>query len=202
MKRCHAAVAALFVAALSVTVLSLSGCSSGLLADSDAGWITLFDGTNLDDFTRLGDANWRLADGAVQADKGDGYLVSKQSYRDFEIRAEFWVSDDANTGIFLRMSDRNEVTPDNSYEVNVFDQRPDPTYGTGAIVGVAKASTVLKAGGRWNTYEITARGPQLIAVLNGVRTAEARDARHTSGPIALQYGAGVVKFRKLQVRPL
>jgi Domain of Unknown Function (DUF1080) len=59
-----------------------------------------------------------------------------------------------------------------------------------------------KAGGKWNTYEITAKGPHLIVVLNGTRTAEAKDTKFASGPVALQYGAGVVKFRKVQIKPL
>src|SRR5215813_4151692 len=33
------------------------------------GWITLFDGKNLDNWSRLGEANWTIADGVVQADK-------------------------------------------------------------------------------------------------------------------------------------
>ena len=44
------------------------------------------------------------------------------------------------------------------YEVNIFDKRPDPTYGTGAIVDVAKVDPMPKAGGKWNTFEITAQG--------------------------------------------
>jgi hypothetical protein len=42
----------------------------------------------------------------------------------------------------------------------------------------------------------------MVITLNGVKTAEADDAKHARGPFALQYGAGVVKFRLVQVRPL
>jgi hypothetical protein len=92
--------------------------------------------------------------------------------------------------------------------VNIFDRRPDPTYGTGAIVNVAKVDPMPKAGGKWNTYEITAKGAQLTAVLNGVKTAEGTDDKHKEGHIGLQYGpgvpkeGGVVKFRKVEIRPL
>lgn len=50
--------------------------------------------------------------------------------------------------------------------------------------------------------EITAKGPQMSVVLNGVRTAEGRDGKFASGPITIQYTRGVVKFRKLLIRPL
>ena len=95
------------------------------------------------------------------------------------------------------------MTAENAYEVNIFDQRPDPSYGTGAIVNLAKIGNMIKAGGQWNTYEIVAKGPVFTVTLNGVRTVDgARDGRLASGPIALQYAAGVVKFRKLEIRSL
>ena len=143
---------------------------------ADAGWVTLFDGSSLDNWSQIGDANWKLADGVVVADKGNGFLVSKGSYTDFQIRAEFWVDDDANSGIFIRMTDRKNITSTNSYEVNIYDKRPDPSYGTGAIVGVAKVSPMPKAGGKWNTYDITANGSHFVVVLNGVKTVDAQDS--------------------------
>src|SRR5262245_31275518 len=167
-----------------------------------AGWTTLFDGKNLDHFNPIGDANWKIVDGVVQADKRNGFLVSKESYGDFEIKAEFWVDDDANSVIFIRCSDPQKVTATNAYEVNIFDKRPDPSYGTGAIVNVAKIDPMPKAGGKWNTYEIMAKGPQLTVTLNGQKTVDVKDSQHAKGPIALQYGAGVVKFRKVEIRPM
>jgi hypothetical protein len=170
------------------------------------GWITLFDGKTLDHWNRLGGANWTIADGVVQADQkvgeGSAFLVSKQAYTDFQLKVEFWVDTAANSGVFLRCTDPQTITATNAYEVNIFDTRPDPTYGTGAIVNVAKVDPMPKAGGQWNTYEITAKGPQLTVVLNGTKTVDTQDSKFASGPIALQYGAGVVKFRKVEIKPL
>ena len=173
------------------------------------GWTVLFDGKNLDNFTPVGDANWRIEDGAAVADKGVGFLVTKNSYGDFQLRAEFWADEDANSGIFIRCTDTAKIGSENAYEVNIFDKRPDPTYGTGAIVNVAKVEPMPKAAGKWNTYEVTAKGPQFTVVLNGQKTVDgARDEKFKNGPIALQYGAGVVKdkgvikFRKVEIKPL
>ena len=57
-------------------------------------------------------------------------------------------------------------------------------------------------GGKWNTYDITARGSQLTIVLNGSKVVDVKDTRHADGPIALQYGAGTVKFRNVRIRKL
>jgi hypothetical protein len=129
-------------------------------------------------------------------------------YGDFQLKVEFWVNDAANSGIFIRSEDPQKITGATAYEVNIYDERPDPTYGTGAIVNVAKVDPMPKAGGKWNTYEITAKGDHLTAVLNGVKTADGEDGKHKSGHIALQYGttkvedAGIVKFRKVEIKPL
>jgi hypothetical protein len=58
-----------------------------------------------------------------------------------------------------------------------------------------------KAGGRWNTYDITLKGSDLKVVLNGAETAHVQHDKLKSGPIGLQWGAGVVKFRKVEIRP-
>jgi len=180
-----------------------------------AGWVVLFDGeSGLDAFDRIGTANWRIEGGAIVADRGDGYLVSKAAYGDFQIRAEFWVDSAANSGIFIRCTDPAKVTAGNAYEVNIWDTRPDPSYGTGAIVDVAKVSPMPTAGGKWNVYEITAKGSSLVVTLNGQKTVDVQDSKHASGRIALQHGVGVkdaqgvandkgvVKFRKVELKPL
>jgi hypothetical protein len=169
-------------------------------------WVTLLDASKKGDWTEVGKANWSMQDGALVADKLEGkdlaYLVSKQSYKDFQIKAEFWTDEAANSGIFIRCDANDKIDSKICYEVNIFDKRPDPTYGTGAIVDVAKVDPMPKAAGKWNTYEITAQGPHLTVTLNGVKTVDVQDTKHASGPFALQYGSGVVKFRKVQIKPL
>jgi hypothetical protein len=170
---------------------------------TDKGWTVLFDGANLDHWNKLGNADWTLTHGVVMADKGRGYLVSKDTYGDFELRAEFYVDSLANSGIFIRASDPNKISGATAYEVNIYDRRPDPTYGTGSIVRVAKASPILRAGGKWNTYDIVAKGPTFTVTLDGHKTVDrAKDGKHASGVIALQYGGGIVKFRRVEIKPL
>jgi hypothetical protein len=151
----------------------------------------------------VGDANWTVVDDVVQADKGSGYLVTPAAYGDFQMTVDVWVNDDANSGVFIRCSDPKTISATNSYEVNIFDKRPDPAYRTGAIVNVARPLAQVNAGGKWNTLEITAKGPRMSVVLNGVTTVrDAEDAKFARGPIALQYGAGLVKFRNVRIRSL
>lgn len=172
-----------------------------------SGWQTLVDGptmTNLNGFTELGAGGWTIEGGVLQGKGGKaGYLVTKDSYTDFEIRAEFWADEDCNSGLFMRCQDRNKVGADNSYEVNIFDKRPDPLYGTGAIVDFAKvAQPMPKAANRWNTYEVTVKGDRMVVVLNGQQTVDVRNSKYKSGPLALQSAGGIIRFRKVLIRAI
>lgn len=193
------------LAVLACVAMALAGCASQ--REAAGGWTTLIDGTRgMENFHQLGTADWAPRDGTISASQGgkdQSFLVTRDSYRNFVLVAEFWASPDANSGIFIRCQDRARVTDENCYEANIFDERPDPSYGTGAITKVAKAPVPMpKAGGRWNTYEVRAEGDHLVLVLNGVKTVDVHDAKFAQGPIALQWARGTIKWRRLEIRPL
>jgi hypothetical protein len=173
------------------------------------GWVQLFDGKTMNGWDQVGTANWRVEDGALVADKstapngqGGGHLVTKNSYKNHMIYAEFWTDEKANSGIFVRCLDPKKIGARDCYEMNIFDSRPDPSYGTGAIVYHAEANPVLKAAGKWNTFEILADKRHLTITLNGTKTADVINGLNEEGPFTLQWGGGVVKFRKVAVKTL
>jgi hypothetical protein len=200
------------------SAVSLLAGAAGLVALrrpalAQGGFTPLFNGRDLSGWDRIGNANWRVEDGAIVADRGSGFLVTPRDYRDFTLNAEFFVDTHTNSGIFIRCTDPTTVSTANAYEVNIWDERPEPRYGTGAIVDIAAVNPMPKAGGRWNSFEITAAGDALTVVLNGQKTADAvRNARFATGRIALQHGngvpgpggavndTGVVRFRKVEIR--
>ena len=177
------------------------GLTLGQTVLAQGAWKTILDGKSMDQWTPIGMANWRSVDGAIQSDNGmGGFLVSKVPYGDFELRAEVWVTPDANSGIFIRGENPKEISAMNAYEVNIYDMRPDQAYRTGGIVDVAKPMSVMNAGNRWNVMEITAKGPRLTVRLNGTPMVDVQDTKHARGVIALQAGVGTVKFRKVEIR--
>jgi hypothetical protein len=191
----------------SVRTIGLLCAGLGVLALSHAvaaqgGMIALSDGTNIENFDQAGNANWRVGERTIYADRGNGFLVTKQSYGDFRLRAEVWVDDIANSGIFIRCEDPEDPGADSCYEVNIFDTRPDPSYGTGGIVNVARVNPMPKAGLKWSVMEIEAVGPQLTVRFDGQQTVSVRDTKHARGRIAFQRGQGVVRFRRIDIQPL
>jgi hypothetical protein len=188
--------------ALAVVLLAMvAGGRAPALSAQAGGFTTILDGS-LKGWDVVGNADWAVVDGVVQATKGTGFLVTPMSYGDFQITADFWVTDDANSGIFIRCEDPKTINAMNAYEVNIFDKRPDQTYRTGGIVDVAKPLEMVNTGGKWNTIDVTARGPRMIVLINGMKMVDVQDNKHATGPVALQYGAGTVKFKNVRIRAL
>src|SRR4029453_4994170 len=118
-------------------------CVAGLTHVPDAaaqsgGWTKLFNGKDLSNWNVTGDADWRVADGVIEATKARGFLVSKQSYGDFELRGDIWVTLDSNGGFLFRITKPEDPGIENGYELNINDKRADQTGRTGAIPHLAK----------------------------------------------------------------
>ena len=178
----------------------VSVSETALLAQG--GWTPLFNGKNLDNWDRTGNANWRVVDGVIEADMPRGFLLTRESYDDFELRAEIWATPESNGGVLFRITNPKDPGIENGYELNINDKRADQSGRTGAIVNVAKPLVQVDSGNRWTTIEITAKGSHLTARLNGVVTADVDDAKYPRGPVSLQAAGGIVRYRNVQIRRL
>jgi hypothetical protein len=190
-------VSAVALLLLAASALLISPAAFGQAAGN---WVALFDGASLSGWRTQGEVNWAVVDGMLQGTQGEGFLVTSGSYANFDLRVEFFVDTAANSGVFIRCENPQQVGGMTCYEVNIYDKRPDPAYRTGGIVDTAKPLAQIDAGGKWNTYEISARGTHLLVTLNGTRTVDVNDSKHARGPIGLQYDGGTVKFRKVEIR--
>jgi hypothetical protein len=160
------------------------------------------DAKSLSNFDQAGNAAWRIAEQALAADYGQGYLVTKESYADFQLRLEFWADEGTNSGVFIRCADPEAIGAQSCYEINIFDSNPNRNNATGAVVGVKAPLRVPQTEFRWNVLDIEAKGPQLNVSVNGERTVSVRDTKHARGRIALQRNGGVIYFKNVQIRPL
>jgi hypothetical protein len=217
MKKLIGITSALLLAAALAGCASMSAGSSaggGAPASTGKGWVTILDGSKpktLEAWDRPVEDNWRFEGGTIMADhrtipmngpRDSNFLITKKSYRNYQLHVEVWIDYPANSGIYLRVGDANKIIGSGGYEVNIWDSRPDQSYGTGAIVGVAKVDPMPKAAGKWTSFDITADGPHLVVYMDGNKTADAMDTRFTEGPIALQYGGGITKFRIVKIKEL
>jgi Domain of Unknown Function (DUF1080) len=195
-------------ATIASTLLIGMSLSSPAVAQSGDGWVQLFDGKSVPDLESVGPgANWRVENSELvadklSADKGTNHLLTKEKYKDFQIYMEWWSDEKVNSGLFIRCQNPKSPGAANCYEVNIFDGRPDPSYGTGAVVNFAEVNPMPKAAGKWNTFLVTAKGRQITVDMNGQKTVDFRNGLFEEGPFTLQYGSGVLKVRKLAVKKL
>ena len=185
------------------------------------GWVSLFDGKTLNGWTTIGGVKWSVVDGAMSAEPakqpiaptGDskqtwpqGFLRTVESFRDFELTAEFWGEEDTNSGLFIRCAaPANPGSLGSCYEINISD--PHATTPTGGIVGVySPLPRRVKTAGTWSRFDVVADGPHLVVKVNGETITDVRDMKLTEGAIGLQAGgptgSGPIKFRNIRIRPL
>lgn len=100
------------------------------------------------------------------------------------------------------MTNQKVVNTRGSYEVQIWDDPTPPAFPTASLIPAAKAPATFKAAGRWNTFDIRAQGPRMIVKMNGEQSVDVSDTAFPAGPIALQYNAGTLKFRKVMIKPL
>lgn len=187
---------------IKLTFILLTLFVAACTMSSGSSMMTLFDGASMDNWNESGNTVWTFSNGYVEGAGEGGFLLSENTYDDFRMVAEFWVDAPANSGIFIRCPDSENIGAETCYEVNIYDQRPDPTYRTGSIVNFAPPAAQINAAGQWNRYEILAQGSRLQIILNGIETVDINDDSFDSGYIALQYGTGVVRFREVLLEEL
>lgn len=184
------------------------------------GWVLLWDGKTLNGWESRSGAEWRIVDGAIVTDSGQGgTLLTVEEFSDFMLSAEFRTTADINAGIYLRMSreQRTKGQPKGggapAYELQIRDVNPGNFSGgdylTGSLVDVKHASPDAKIiPGQWNRFEVTAQGEHFVVVYNGKEVLDAHDSKRASGAIGLQWAhpertpGRKIEFRNLKVRRL
>jgi hypothetical protein len=172
--------------------------------------VTLFDGKSLDAWgVQIKDRaiGWAIEDGVMTNQPKANNLVSKETFRDFRLDAEYKLSERGNSGIYLRGRYEMQVLDD-------FGRTDDREHGHMSIYS-AKAPLVnaSKKAGEWQTAQITVVGNCVSATLNGQKihdnsklvriTGGALDAKESEpGPVMIQGDHEKVWYRKVVVTPI
>lgn len=233
-KFCCASIAAISgVWMFLLALVNLTRQAPGADKNVPAGFTRLFNGRDLTGWkTHGGDADaWRAENGRLivarparqQADSRDEpfWLMTEKEYGDFELRLEFNVPADGNSGVALRAPLRGDPSKE-GMEIQILDDNA-PRYKnlaadryTGSIYGVvAPSERASKAASQWNRLRIICQGPKVTIDLNGTQIVNADlDTLETShgkthpglkrdtGHLGVQSHDGRVQFRNLLVKEL
>ncbi len=176
---------------------------------------------NETDWQRDGAPTYRIENGTLIFEgDGRGRLMTKRTYRDFELQLEFRVGVGANNGIALRAPIGFESSR-YGIEVQILDDYAHQPSGRrrlcGSIYGIYPAhKSAVKPAGEWNRLHIRCQGRRVQITLNGERVVDAdlnavRDREllrerpgflREEGHIGFIQHNGRVEYRHLRIREL
>jgi hypothetical protein len=170
----------------------------------EAGWIKLFDDQTLFGWKANSDADWRVSNGAIVADKGTaGLLVTNVPFADYEFRCEYHLEKGGNSGVFLRTVFNPKDPARDCYELNMCDTHP--AFQTGSLVARKKADVKTEGEGEWKKFHVVLKGRQITVKLDDRTVLDFNDTSENfrpSGLIGLQYREGKIEFRNILLKPL
>ena len=177
--------------------------------DPEAGFESIFDGATLDGWE--GDSTyWRVEDGALVGEVTQETLLSRNSFiiwrqgttRDFELKAEYRISADGNSGINYRSVEvpdlpwalqgyQADIDGRGRWTGQLYEERgrtflamrgqltevPENMVPTiRARIGGSEELWSVVRPEDWNSYHIVARGNVLIHIINGQVMSQVIDA--------------------------
>ena len=159
---------------------------------------------NGEDWSILGDATWNFQSGMLIGDikSGSGFVITKETYEDFELILEFKPDSTINSGIFVRCL-AAEISNSDCYEFNIWDEHPNQEYRTGSVVRRSPPLTDVNTIDKWNTYRVLIQGEKIKAWVNESLTINMVNYERPSGYIGLQAaGEGEIRFRNIRIKRL
>ena len=201
--------------------------AAAALPAAEAGFTDLFNGKDLTGWTLVGGKGpgYIVENGTIVCpENGGGNLLTEKEFSDFVLRLEFKLTPGGNNGVGIRAPLKGDIAY-SGMEIQILDQDHEkykthlqPWQHTGSVYNVFPAADVkaLKPVGEWNTYEITAKGPQIKVVLNG-KTLVDGDLSKVTDPEVLKKHPGIkrtsghvgflghntrVEFRNIRIKRL
>jgi serine/threonine protein kinase len=172
--------------------------------------LSLFNGKDLEGWEVVGGGRWSVVGGILRADgKGTGWLASKRSFADLELKLEYRLPVKGNSGVFLRA--RKEAPPDGRdfLEIQLLDDANNldfpPTTRNGAVFNeIAPDPTGPAApAGQWNTLHVRAEGRTIQVWINESHVVSHQTRRpEKKGLLGLQMLGTAVEFQNIRVRDL
>ncbi|MES2572242.1 MAG: DUF1080 domain-containing protein [Verrucomicrobiota bacterium] len=190
-------------------------------AESNDGWIPLFDGKTLD--------GWKISDKPGTFSVKDGELivrgdrshlfydgpVQNHDFKNFEFKAEVMTKKGSNSGVYFHTEFQPTGWPAKGYEVQVNNTHGDPKK-TAGLYGIKDNFTAPAKDEEWFTLTIKVEGKHIVTRVNDKvisdyieEEAPKREGQFTkrlisNGTFALQGHdpESEVHFRNIAVKPL
>ena len=172
-------------------------------------WRALFNGQNTDGWIEWGEEEWVVEEGAIIGRSGpkksEGYLATKDTWKDFHVRGTFKMLGEGNFGLFYHSTiayDEKKYPVISGLQGEVAPGYPSPSgwvyesYKRGWLVepDMKQLGAFALNPGDWSEIEIKSVGNRIITWVNGVNVLDWTDAAPNlvEGAFALQLHTGGV----------
>jgi len=198
----------------------LVGVNSYSAPPSAGKWKSLFNGKNLKGWKAYGTETWKADNGTIFGESTSGkygYLLTKRTYKNFDIRLKFNCTSEGNSGLFFHSRITGE-NPKWGPDIVGLQAEIDPARHTGGIyesggrgwvaLPTAAGEKAIKPVGQWNSMEVRVQGNHIVTHLNGVEIVNYTytPAKYTDGHIGLQIHTGEhgfrIRFKDIEIRKL
>ncbi|RZS94876.1 3-keto-disaccharide hydrolase [Cecembia calidifontis] len=195
--------------------------SLSLAVRAQDGWISLFNGKNLDGWKIAENpSSFSVEDGIIKIDGPRAHAfymgdVNGGVFKDFELMVELKTMPKANSGIFFHTAYQEKGWPDKGYEVQV-NQTHGDWRKSGSLYAFNDVRETYVKDGEWYTTHIIVKGDHVTVKLNGEtvmeyveskdenRPANAGEKRIDKGTFAIQAHdpESVIYYRSIKVKVL
>ena len=202
-----------------VAILSIICLDSPSFAQD--GWISLYNGKNLDGWKIGANASSiTVVDGNIQISGPRAHLfydgpVKNHMFKNFEFKAQVMTKPGANSGIFIHTAYQEDGWPSQGYEVQVNNSHTDYKR-TGSLYNVVDVKETYVKDNEWYTEYIKVEGKHITIKINDKvvvdyeeadvdkREGDMKTKFLKSGTFALQAHdpKSVVLYKDIMVRPL
>jgi hypothetical protein len=187
--------------------------------EARAGFQSLFDGHELGHWVHNGrPGSFMVKDGTITGDRTGHnefayWLSTDREYGDFELRLQYKLAKDGNSGVFIRAPRQGRASK-LGMEIQILDdgqKTGKPTVGSSSSIYqvVAPKAYASKPAGQWNDLWILCDGDRVRVTLNGQVVTDASMAdykqlqsRPRKGYIGLSAHTGPVQFRNIRLREI
>ena len=175
--------AAVTVAACSMGIMAAQHGSNTLTpAEQADGWTLLFDGQSLKGWRSFRSPQpphgWHAEDGELVRREGGGDIMTVGEFGDFELRLEWRMSKNGNSGIMFRVTDEGNQTYETGPEFQILDNLghrdgKDPMTSAGSNYALhPPVRDVTNPVGEWNEVRLVVNGAHVEHWMNGVKLLE------------------------------
>ncbi|TAE75804.1 MAG: DUF1080 domain-containing protein [Verrucomicrobia bacterium] len=200
------------------------------------GFKPLFDGKTLAGWrtykAREPKPQWQVVDASITLTTGGGGdLITEKQFADFELRWEWKIAAEGNSGVMWRVAETDQAASRTGPEYQLLDPAAQGRFLAevakgnvgGALYDLDPADPGLsKPAGQWNSSRLRVRGSRMELFLRGILTADVdleseewarkiaaskfatwpRFAKEPKGHICLQDHGNPVSFRHLRIKEL